>query len=132
MVVARIRAPSSLLPASSRSASDSFGSQSELEGDVAELNVEIDQAAFAAVRRFVAREADRELRQKRRGADPAVALDEADELRIGRVDLVRTAVNSSVSGAIEVSTSSKLSGNGMTSCAPDADQRTDERQRRLV
>ncbi len=35
--------------------------QPELERDVAELHVEVDQAGFAAARRFVLREADREL-----------------------------------------------------------------------
>src|SRR6185369_14851993 len=54
--------------------------QAELEGDVAELDVEVDQAGLAPAAGLIVREAQRELAGERGGTDTADALDDADQL----------------------------------------------------
>jgi hypothetical protein len=59
--------------------------QSKLERRITELKVEIEKADIAAEMPFVLGCADRELRQERSCANPADALDDANELAIRRL-----------------------------------------------
>src|SRR4029078_6769463 len=54
--------------------------EAELEGDVTELNIEIDEARLTVVRRFPGRELNGRLSQQRGRTDATDALDHADEL----------------------------------------------------
>ena len=99
--------------------------QAELEGDIAELDVEIDQAGFALVPGLALGEPDRELADERGRADPADALDHADHLAVAdhgcRWPCAQAPRGLAPS---DVSRSSMLSGSGTTSWAP---ARTSER-----
>ena len=108
--------------------------QAELEGDIAELHVEVDQAGFAAdAPASLLREADRELAQQRRRADPADALDHADQL--GRARRPRAWRACRMLVADRRQRGFKLfdverQRNDVVRAG--ADQRSDERQRRIV
>ena len=92
--------------------------QAKLEGGIAELHVEIDQAGFATDTFLVLGDADRELGQQRGRADAAVALDDADHLAVRRVRGRRVALDLIPDRRSDVSSSAISSGSGTTSCAP--------------